>query len=161
MKTPLSKKNSQELDWLQNIQNYYWLQDVLQIYVGLAAWVIQWDGGDKLDWMELTPQLSGHLRPTHFEISYEKEDERDAYYLRSLKRAAKDNKIQVDHFGGFYDLFLPLHSLGKGMAFLYTGFFLKSPADWSSLAGQWRKFTGKEPTGADPDFLSYVSNTYE
>jgi AraC-like DNA-binding protein len=141
---------------MESIQNYYWIHDVLQIYVGLSTWVIQWDEKGGLDWMELTPQSPMNLRPTHFEISYGKESDRDGYYQRCLRRVLKEKRFLVDQHNGFYDIFLPLPMSGKRPVVLYAGFFLKQAADWDSLATQWRKLTGKEPVGADRDFLRYV-----
>jgi AraC-like DNA-binding protein len=146
-------------NWLKNVQNYYWLHDVLQIYVGLPLWVIRWDGQNKREWLELTPQTSGFLRPTHFEVTYGRERFRDQYYLKVFKRIIKEKKIIVDQFAGFYDLFIPLAQEGDGFALLYAGFFLREPASFQSIARAWRNLTGREPVGTDPEFLSYVRMT--
>ena len=156
MKTSPGSQNQQEPHWLQHIRNYYWIHDVLQIYTGLSSWVLEWDGEDLIQWMELTPQAPLNLRPTHFEKFYGQEAERVAFYRRCLKKVVSEKKVVIDQCGGFYSFFAPLGSTGAKRWIFYADFFLKQPADWDSLAGQWRKLTGKEPVGSDPDFLSYV-----
>ncbi len=146
----------QEPSWLLNLRNYYWLHDVLQIYANLSSWAIQWDEQDSFQWMELTPQAPMTLRPTHFEKFHDRETERVAFHKRCFKKAITEKKIIVEQCGGVYSLFAPLSSVGKERWVFYADFFLRKPADWDSLASQWRKLTGKEPVGTDPDFLSYV-----
>jgi len=142
--------------WFQKVQNYYWLHDVMQIYVGLPTWVLLSDGVKHIDWMELTPQSATHLRPSHFDIRYGKEFERHIYYLKSIKRSAKEHKPFVDQYDGFYDFFLPLPSHEKRHAVLYSGFFLRQPPDWNSLAERWHKLTGRVPVDSDAEFVSYA-----
>jgi hypothetical protein len=145
-----------EPPWLENIRDYYWIHDVLQIYVGLSSWVILWDGAGSLEWLELTPQDPMSLRPTHFEKFYKREGVRVAHHFKCLHQAFEENRMMVGSCGGFFDIFIPIGKAGKRRACFYADFFLKEPAQWEHLASQWRKLTGKEPIGTDPDFVSYV-----
>jgi AraC-like DNA-binding protein len=155
LKKPLQKVD-QEPQWLERIRDYYWIHDVLNIYVGFFTWIIQWDDENRLEWMEMTPQTPSQLRPVHFEKYFGRAGERDAYFFRSLKRVFEEKRMVIDQFGGFYDVFLPLKLSGKRRAVLYTGYFLKEPANWESLSIHWRKLSRREPSATDPDFISYV-----
>ncbi len=128
----------------------------MQIYVGLPTWVLLSDGSRNIDWMELTPQSATQLRPGHFDIRYGKEYERHLYYMRSIKRMVKEKKAFIDQYDGFYDFFLPLPPHEKRQGVLYSGFFLRHPPDWNSLAERWRKLTGRVPVDSDPEFVSYA-----
>lgn len=159
MKDPLTQAASQkhpEPQWLSSVLNYYWLHDVLHIYVGLSIWVIRWDDENHLRWMEMTPESSSRLSPVHFEKFFRRAGERDAYYFKCLKRLEKEGGVLVDQLGGFYDFFLPLQLKGTHRAALYANYFLKEPPKLDSLKLHWRKMTGREPSGGDPDFLLYV-----
>lgn len=146
-------------DWLKNVKNYYWLNDVLQIYVGLPLWVVRWDGKEGLEWLEFSFQASGILRPGHFEVTYGKEGIRDLYYRKTIQKIAANPKVTVEEFAGFHDLFIPLEADGDGFAVLYAGFFLTEQPTYQSIAKFWKHLTGRDPVGTDPEFLSYVRMT--
>lgn len=138
------------------IQDLYWLQDILQVYVTLSVWVIQWTDENRLVWMDLTPQHEGRVSPVHFEKFFSREAERDAYYFKSLQKLQKEGKGFSPQHRGFYDIFLPIEIKGKKRSALYANYFLRAPADLETLRQQWQALSGRVPTGSDPDFLRYV-----
>lgn len=153
---PKPRRKSHEPEWLVRVRNYYWIHDVLHIYVGLFTWVLQWSDENRLSWLELTPEDPLKLRPVHFEKLYKREAERDAYYFRCLKKVSQTKKALVEQHQGFHDLFLPIELAGRDKAVLYAGSFLRKPATWETLASPWTKLTGKEPSSQDSEFNSYV-----
>lgn len=154
--TPASPRKTSEPQWLTNALDYYWIHDVLQIYVGLSIWLIQWDGRNRLEWLEMTPQSNSRLSPVHFEKFFRKEGQRDAYYFQSLKALERTKTFLLGHHGGFHELFLPVQLQGKKRAALYANSFLREPAQLGELKENWRKLSGREADGFDPDFLKYV-----
>ncbi len=151
-----SPQKPKEPEWLTRVKNYYWIHDVLHIYVGLFTWVLQWKDGNRLDWLELTPEDSSKIRPVHFEKLFKREAERDAYYFKSLQKLVKNRDVLVEPHRGFYDLFLPLQMEGREKAALYAGSFLKEPASWETLSAQWKSLSGREPAGTDSEFIRYA-----
>ncbi len=98
--------------WAAHLDDYYWLHDMLRISVGVPAWVIQWDG-KHFQWMDLSLVLPP-LAPYHFEIAQQREGERDAYHLRSVKRVLANGQALEGSLNGFCDLFVPVGRRGRG-----------------------------------------------
>ncbi len=148
------KKTPSQL--LQRLETYYWVHDILRVNVGVPVWLILWDGKKSLEWRDLS-QVLPPLMPYHFELRFERESERDAYYLRMLKKAATAARPQFGSLFGFDDLFAPVAPLADGgWAFVYVGQFMRQEPNYESLARSWREVSGRESANQDPDFQRFV-----
>jgi AraC-like DNA-binding protein len=139
-------------DWLERINNYYWVNNLLRLHQELPFWILHWDGKKSLTWMDLN-EVVGRIQPFHFEIHFGKEAKRDDYYWESLKRAGRDREFVVGELMGF---FFPLPADPKGRTFFYGGQFLTEELDWDGIAWRWRELTGQLPASANPDFMRFV-----
>jgi AraC-like DNA-binding protein len=142
-------------DWLERINNYYWVNNLLRLHQELPFWILHWDGKKGLTWMDLN-EVVGRIQPFHFEIHFGKEAKRDDYYWESLKRAGRDREFVVGELMGFNDFFFALPADPKGRTFFYGGQFLTEELDWDGIAWRWRELTGQLPASANPDFMRFV-----
>jgi AraC-like DNA-binding protein len=142
-------------DWLERINNYYWVNNLLRLHQELPFWILHWDGKKGLTWMDLN-EVVGRIQPFHFEIHFGKEAKRDDYYWESLKRAGRDRDFVVGELMGFSDFFFALPADQKGRTFFYGGQFLTEELDWDGIAWRWRELTGQLPASANPDFMRFV-----
>lgn len=142
-------------DWLERINNYYWVNNLLRLHQELPFWILHWDGKKGLTWMDLN-EVVGRIQPFHFEIHFGKEAKRDDYYWESLKRAGRDRDFVVGELMGFSDFFYALPADPKGRTFFYGGQFLTEELDWDGIAWRWRELTGQLPASANPDFMRFV-----
>jgi AraC-like DNA-binding protein len=147
------KKPSQE--WLLRLKNAYAIHNVVAWRTEFPFFVIRWDGGEQLDWLNLGDPRD-RLKPFHFEIFYGKEPMRDTYYLKALAKARKQKTVVLKNLFGFWDLFYKLPGDPKGLAFLHAGQFLREQPRWETLCGSWRSLTGQAPASANPDFVHFV-----
>lgn len=138
------------------MDDYYWLHDVLRISVGVPAWVMQWDGRAFV-WRDLSLVLPP-LAPYHFEIALHREDERDAYHERCVKRVLDSGQPYEGELFGFHDLFVPVGRRGRGGSVLYFGQYLARLPDYQALRASWRAMAGRDAAPADPDFDAFVSS---
>lgn len=142
-------------DWLERINNHYWVNNLLRLHQELPFWILHWDGKKGLTWMDLN-EVVGRIQPYHFEIHFGKDAKRDDYYWESLKNAAKDRQFVVGELMGFNDFFFALPADTKGRTFFYGGQFLTEELDWDGIAWRWRELTGQLPASANPDFMRFV-----
>jgi AraC-like DNA-binding protein len=141
--------------WLANLHNGYAIHNVVVHRPELPFFVIQWDGGTELHWIDLgDPRI--RIRPFHFEIFFGKESARDAYYLNALCEAAATDGLVTRELFGFRDLFCRFPGEHGQTTFLYAGQFLCEPPTWDSLGDSWRAITGQEPASANPDFAHFA-----
>ena len=141
--------------WLQNLEDYYWLHDILRVSVGVPAWAMVLTGKE-IGWRDLSLVLPP-LAPYHFEIALGKEADRDAYHQKMLRKVIESGKPAVGSLYGFEDLFIPIGKSDKGGAVLYIGQFARRLPDWEQLALQWKQMSGREAVAADKDFDAYLS----
>ena len=134
---PPQQKPRARPGWLERINNYYWVQNMVRIHEELPLWIIHWDGKKQLDWMYLNETV-GQIQPFHFEIYYGKEGKRDAYYADIMKRVGESGKFEVGELHGFNDFFFPMPADPRGKTFLFGGQFLTEPLDWDGIAWRWR-----------------------
>ncbi len=142
-------------DWLERINNYYWVNNLLRLHQELPFWILHWDGKKGLTWMDLT-RSSAAFSPSTSKFTSGKEAKRDDYYWESLKRAGRDREFVVGDLMGFSDFFYPLPADPKGRTFFYGGQFLTEELDWDGIAWRWRELTGQLPASANPDFMRFV-----
>lgn len=140
--------------WLQNLEDYYWIHDILRVSVGLPAWAMIWDG-KAIDWRDLSLVLPP-LAPYHFEIAMAKEGERDRYYQRMLRKVLDSGKPAVGSLHGYDDLFVPMGRMGAGGAVLYIGQFARRAPSWAGLCNEWRELSRRDAVATDKDFHAYV-----
>jgi AraC-like DNA-binding protein len=142
-------------DWFGNVRAGYAIHNILGMRPELSLWLIRWDGGEKLDWMELTDPHR-RLKPYHYEIYFGKEPMRDQHYLRGFAEAQKHDEVLVRELFGFVDLIYCLPVDRERRTFLYAGQFSRREPDWETLSQQWRQLSGLEPASANLDFVSFV-----
>jgi hypothetical protein len=145
-------------DWMGALRDAYAIHNIVALRPELPLWVIRWDGGSRLDWMELTDPHQ-KLKPFHFEIYFGKETLRDEHYLRAIEEARASDKVVLKELLGFWDLFYALPADEERRTFLYAGQFVRQQPDWDSVTAQWRTFAGIEPASANPDFAAFVRMT--
>jgi AraC-like DNA-binding protein len=145
-------------DWMGALRDAYAIHNIVALRPELPLWVIHWDGGSRLDWMELTDPHQ-KLKPFHFEIYFGKESLRDEHYLRAMQEARASNEVVLKELLGFWDLFYALPADEDRKTFLYAGQFCRAQPDWESVTAQWRTFAGIEPASANPDFAAFVRMT--
>jgi AraC-like DNA-binding protein len=145
-------------DWMGALQDAYAIHNIVALRPELPLWVIRWDGGNRLDWMELTDPHQ-KLKPFHFEIYFGKESLRDEHYLRAIEEARASDTVVLKELLGFWDLFYALPADEERRTFLYAGQFCRAQPDWDSVTAQWRMFAGIEPASANPDFAAFVRMT--
>ena len=143
-------------DWFGHLRDAYAIHNVLSWRPELPFWVIRWDGGDGLEWMELGDPRQ-RIKPFHFEIFFGKEAVRDAHYSEALVAASRRKSVLVKELFGFSDLLyrLPVDD-GNLHTFLYAGQFCRETPTWQSVSEQWRAISGREPASADKDFVHFV-----
>jgi AraC-like DNA-binding protein len=156
----VSKTPSEVPDWLTRARNAYAVHNVTVWRPQLPFWLLLWDGQRGLEWMELTDPRQ-KIKPFHFEIYFGKEAVRDEHYFAALAEARATGQVVMRELFGFWDLWFPVPTSEGRHAFVYTGQFLRSVPTWESVSGQWRTLSGREPTGADPDFVRYVHMVLE
>jgi AraC-like DNA-binding protein len=142
-------------DWLGALRDSYAIHNIVALRPELPFWVIRWDGGRQLDWMELTDPHQ-RLKPFHFEIYFGKESLRDDYYLKAIAEARQTDKVVRKDLMGFWDLFYAMPADEERRTFLYAGQFLRGQPDWEMLATSWRQLSGLEPASANPDFVAFA-----
>ena len=145
-------------DWMAALRDAYAIHNIVALRPELPLWIIRWDGGTKLDWMELTDPHQ-RLKPFHFEIYFGKEALRDQHYLRAIAEAREDGGVVLKELLGFWDLFYALPADEERRTFLYAGQFCRAQPDWANVTSQWRTFAGIEPASANPDFAAFVRMT--
>jgi AraC-like DNA-binding protein len=145
-------------DWLGALRDAYAIHNIVALRPELPLWVIRWDGGKGLDWMELTDPHQ-RLKPFHFEIYFGKESLRDEHYLRAIAEARSSDEVVLKELLGFWDLFYALPADEDRRTFLYAGQFCRAQPDWEGVTTQWRTFAGIEPASANPDFAAFVRMT--
>jgi AraC-like DNA-binding protein len=145
-------------DWMGALRDAYAIHNIVALRPELPLWVIRWDGGNRLDWMELTDPHQ-KLKPFHFEIYFGKESLRDEHYLRAISEARAGDQVVLKELLGFWDLFYALPADEERRTFLYAGQFVRAQPDWDSVSAQWRTFAGIEPASANPDFAAFVRMT--
>ncbi len=141
--------------WLDKVKSYYWIHNILNLHRELTFWLIRWDGGKYLDWMELAQPISA-IQPFHFEIFHGKESRRDAHYLKTMRRAARERRLIVADLHGFSDLFCPISADPKRRTFLHAGQFYTQPVTWEGICASWQEISGQAPAGGNPDFVRFV-----
>ncbi len=141
--------------WWENLNNAYAIHNVLSVRTELPFFLINWDGKNGLDWMELSDPRHV-LKPYHFEIYFGKESVRDDHYLTALRAATERHQIVVKNVFGFWDLFYRLPADDSGKTFLFAGQFLREQPHWPALSRSWRDLTGQEPASANRDFYRFV-----
>ena len=144
--------------WMAALRDAYAIHNIVALRPELPLWVIRWDGGTGLDWMELTDPHQ-RLKPFHFEIYFGKESLRDAHYLRAITEARATDEVVLTELLGFWDLFYALPADEERRTFLYAGQFCRAQPDWEAIAAQWRTIAGIEPASANPDFSAFVRMT--
>jgi len=142
-------------DWLAALRDAYAIHNIVDLRSELPVWIIRWDGGTELEWMELTDPHQ-RIKPFHFEIYFGKEEHRDRHYLAALAEAAGSKDVVLKQLFGFWDLFYALPADTEGRTFLYAGQFCRQQPEWESLCAQWRQLSGLEPASANPDFVAFV-----
>lgn len=143
--------------WLQNLEDYYWIHDILRVSVGVPAWAMVWDGTEEIGWRDLSLVLPP-LAPYHFEIALGKEADRDAFHRRMLKKALDSGRPVLGSLYGFDDLFVPIGKHGRGGAVLYLGQFARRLPDYEQLGRQWKALSGRDPAPGDKQFDEYLSS---
>ncbi len=93
-------------------------------------------------------------------VNYENRfgQDRNHYNQLSFKRLLQEKRPICSRFSGFYNFFVPVLSGGKCIAFITSGFFLKSIPTRKELEFQWKLWTGKNPPPDDADFKGFVFN---
>ena len=156
----MSRGTDELPDWLARARNAYAIHNVTVWRPALPFWLLLWDGQRGLEWMELTDPRQ-KIKPFHFEIYFGKESLRDDHYFRALGECVSTNQVVARELFGFWDLWMPVATREERHAFIYTGQFLRAEPTWDSVAEQWRTLSGREPTGADPDFVRFVNMVLE
>ena len=149
--------------WLERLQDYYWIHDILRVSLGVPAWAMLWDGNSIL-WRDLSLVLPP-LAPYHFEIALGKDGVRDAYHVRCLRQALDSGRSVEAELFGCRDLFVPVgrHASGRSRAarggtVLYFGQYLAAPPDYEALGRQWLALSGRRAAPGDAEFDAYVSS---
>lgn len=143
--------------WLDRLEDYYWLHDLLRVSVGVPAWGLRFDGKGGRLWRDLT-QVLPPLAPYHFEIAFGREGDRDAHYARLAAQALDSGQPAEGELFGFCDLMVPVGRHGRGATVLYFGQYLAEPPDYDRLAAQWQALSGRPAAAADPDFDAFLSS---
>ena len=141
--------------WMANFRDSYAIHNVTAMRSEFPLFLIRWDGSEELEWMELGDPRQ-RIKPFHFEIHFGKELFRDAYYLASLEEACQKDEVICKELFGFWDLFYCIDGASEVKTFLYAGQFCRDYPDWSYLAEQWKKLSGKDAASADSDFVQFV-----
>jgi AraC-like DNA-binding protein len=142
-------------DWMSGVQAGYAVHNIVAMRPELPFWLIRWDGGRGLEWIELTaPQKS--WKPFQFEIFFGKESLRDDHYLQAIADAREQDRAVVRELFGFCDLFYAVPADPERRTFLHAGQFCREQPDWERLSSQWRQLSGLEPASANPDFVAFV-----
>lgn len=106
-------------------------------------------------WLCLQPPLN-NFGIVNFENRFGQD--RGHYNQLNFKRLMTAKKTVCSRFSGFYNFFVPVLSAGKCIAFITSGFFLKSIPTRKELEHQWELWTGKSPSRDDVDFKFYAFN---
>ncbi len=124
-------------------------------YTGMSCYLVPKDNPDQ--WICLQPS------PKNFGIN-EYEDrfgpflDRARYNRMNFKRLIKGKRPICSRHSGFYDFYVPVLNAGKCIAFIVSGYFLKSVPARGELERQWKLWTGKKPLPDDTDFKRFVIN---
>lgn len=148
------------VEWLEALQDYYWVHDVLRLYTGLQYWVIRELPGGEWQWMDLTPPAR-FLLPLHFEIYFGNLSDRDAYYRQGLTRVSRRRPLHRACRAGFWDFFAWVGEESGRRTVLYAGQFCRKVPDEAFLCRAWREIARREPASGDPDFLRFVRTALE
>lgn len=144
-----------KLGWMQRIQDYYWLHNVLRSHPDLEYWVVHRRPGRPLAWLTVSEE-SERLQPFHFEVHFERTAIRDAYLERAFRTAARARRLHVAELYGFHDLFFPLHLSAANSAYFYAGQFVLAPLDRPQLEAAWSAVSGLSPSTTDPAYLRFA-----
>jgi AraC-like DNA-binding protein len=144
--------------WLPAVLDAYAVHNVLATRPELPFYLVRWDGGRALEWMDLSDPRP-QIRPFHFEIHFGKERQRDEHYLEALAAAARRRAPVARALFGFWDLFHPVAEADGARWFVFAGQFLRQEPTWASVCAQWRELTGLEPASANVDFVHFVRMT--
>ena len=105
-------------------------------------------------------QPQRRTQPLNFELAFGREAERRTYNLRCMAKAAKGSPCLGSH-AGMHDLFVPVRSGGKTLAFVVFGSFFDKVPSRELLWAQWRQMRRDAGHADAEEFLFYVRAAVE
>ncbi len=122
-------------------------------YTGMSCYLIP--NAKPTQWLCLQPPLNS-FGIINFENRFGQD--RNHYNQMNFKRLMTEKKSLCTSFSGFHDYFVPVLSEGNCVAFVTSGYSLKSIPTRKELERQWKLWSGKVPSPDDTDFKHFVFN---
>ncbi|MEZ4233614.1 MAG: AraC family transcriptional regulator [Polyangiaceae bacterium] len=141
--------------WQRQLKTLHALRNVVSNRPRLALHVIQWDGAQGLEWLDLGVP-SDDPGPVHSQLSHGQQSKHGKYIQECLRRAKLARTLVVEELFGFADLFLPMPADECGQTFLHAGQFLTREPESEWLRQSWRQLTGRERASTSDDFMRFV-----
>jgi len=148
----------QKKNWVDQIFPYHELIRIFNFYLDLECWIISLER--PVPWNPIRYH-SRDSWPVELDDIFGRREARGKFNRVLFEKAAGEKRTQCGVFDGFWSFFVPILKKGKVIGVLQSGVFLKRIPKQEVFLKQWKKLTGAEPSGFDPNFSRYVKTTLE
>ena len=145
-------------DWVNLVFPYAELIRIFNFYLDLECWIISLD--HPIPWNPIRYH-SRDFWPVELDDIFGRRELREKFNRDSMERVIREKRSQCVIFDGLWSFFVPVLKKGKVVGILQSGVFLRKIPKKDDFLKQWKKLTGSEPAGFDPDFFRYVKTILE